>query len=52
MGLSPTEVLDMPLHDYEAAVHHFAKSQGGEDDGEALSGDEFDEMLAGLESVH
>lgn len=48
MGLSPQDVLDLPLHDYEAAVHHFARSQGGPDEGEALSDDDFDEMMVGL----
>lgn len=55
MGLAPEQVLAMPLCDYHAAVRHYAKSQGGEGDEEALGTDEFDEMLTGLaahESKH
>lgn len=48
MGMSPAEVLDLPLCDYQASVHHYAKAQGGEEES-GLSGDEFDEMLVGLE---
>lgn len=48
MGLSPDEVLDMSMHDYEAALHHFAKAQGADDDEPALEDDEFDEMMVGL----
>lgn len=48
MGLAPSEVLDMTLPDYEAAVLHYAKSQGSDDDEDGLSGDEFDEMLVGI----
>lgn len=53
MGISPAEALDMSLYDYQAAVHGYNRGQGGDgDEGPALTGEEFDEMLVGLESVH
>lgn len=52
MGIAPSEALAMTLHDYQAAVFHFARAQGGEDDDETpLSEGDFDEMLFGVESA-
>lgn len=48
MGLGASEVLAMPLHDYQAALHHYAKAQGGDDDADALGEEDFDEMLVSL----
>lgn len=49
MGMSPDEVLAMPLYDYQAALHHFNLAQGSQDEDEApLGGDEFDEMRIAL----
>lgn len=50
MGLSVSEVMAMPLHDYQAAVHHFAKAQPGaeKDEAETLADVEFDEMMVGM----
>lgn len=51
MGIAPSEALGMSLHDYQAAVYHFAKAQGGDEDDEALSEKDFDDMLADMSSV-
>lgn len=49
MGMSPSEVLALPFHDYQAALHHYNKAQAGSDSDDApLGGDDFDEMLVGL----
>jgi len=49
MGLSPAEVLAMPLYDYQAALYHFNLAQDGQDDeDEPLGADEFDEMRIAL----
>jgi hypothetical protein len=48
MGLSPDQVLAMTLHDYQAALFYFARSQGGEIDEDTLGDDEFDEMMVGM----
>ncbi|EHJ62829.1 hypothetical protein [Novosphingobium pentaromativorans] len=55
MGIAPSEVLSMSLYDYQAALHHWAKAQGSDDDEvEALTPEEFDELLitAASQGVH
>lgn len=52
MGISPTEVLAMPLHDYQAALFHFARAQGSDDDDPTPLGDgEYDDMVNALSSA-
>lgn len=51
MGLPPSEVMAMPLHDYQAALHFWNKAHSSEDDDEPLTADEFDDMLAGMNSA-
>ena len=49
MGMSPDQVLSMPLYDYQAAIHHFNQAQGTDDESEEqLSELDFDEMLIGM----
>lgn len=48
MGLSPDEVLDMEMPDYDAAIYHFAKAQDADEDASALDEAEFDEMMVGM----
>lgn len=49
MGIPPSEVLAMSLHDYQAAIHHWSK--GSEEEAETLSGDDFDEMMIAMASM-
>jgi len=44
------DTMSMPLHDYQAAIHHFnrAHGDGGAEPAGELSEDDFDEMLIGL----
>jgi hypothetical protein len=50
MGLSPDQILGLPLHDYQAAIHHFnrANSSVEEDDDAPLSDSDFDEMMVAM----
>lgn len=51
MGLSPDQVMAMPLHDYQAAIYHMNKSRDPDgDDVDPLSAEEFEEMFADLEA--
>jgi hypothetical protein len=51
MGIAPSEVLAMPLHDYQAAFHHWTRANSSEDDDEPLSETDFDEMLDDMASA-
>jgi hypothetical protein len=47
------DALAMPLHDYQAALYHYAKAtrSSEDDDEDALSEGDFDEMLVGMAST-
>jgi len=48
MGLTPEAVLAMPFHDYQAALYHFSKAQGGEKEVPEVAADDYNDMMASL----
>jgi hypothetical protein len=54
MKMSISEVLAMPLYDYQAAIHAHNLAQGDGEDAKPLTEQDFDDMLFGMavEGMH
>jgi len=49
MGIPPSELLAMSIHDYQAATYHWQLAQTGESEApDPLSAADFDQMLGAI----